>query len=58
MRKGETSGAWEAIILYMLSLKWYIFNPISMRGLIKRLFQELTIYLMLNLLSWCVGFVI
>ena len=33
----------------------HFFNPISTRGLIKRLFQELTLYLMLNLLSWCVG---
>ena len=33
----------------------HFFNPISTRGLFKRLFQEQTLYLKLNLLSWSVG---
>ena len=33
----------------------HFFNSISTRGLFKRLFQEQTLYLKLNLLSWSVG---
>ena len=33
----------------------HFFNPISTRGLFKRLFREQTLYLKPNLLSWSVG---
>ena len=52
--KGKRAGR-NCHFIHALIETVHFFNPISTRGLFKRLFQEQTLYLKLNLLSWSVG---
>ena len=52
--KGKRAGRNYHFIHALIEMV-HFFNPISTRGLFKRLFQEQTLYLKLNLLSWSVG---